>query len=79
MSTPLSAAQAPAEGTGETVTIVGNLSEYRQERVRSATKTDTPLRDTPQSVTVITSDLIKDLAIRSMADEIGRASCRERV
>src|SRR5688572_12908784 len=41
---------------------------YRIESSSTATKTDTPLRDTPQSVTVITGDLIEDQSMRSMAD-----------
>ena len=37
---------------------------------RSATKTDTPLRDTPQSATVLTRSLIADQAMQSMADVV---------
>src|SRR4051812_44576471 len=37
---------------------------------RTATKTDTPLRDTPQSATVLTRTLIADQAMQSMADAV---------
>lgn len=43
---------------------------YSVKRSASATKTDTLLRDTPQAVTVITKDLIRDQAMQSMADAI---------
>lgn len=41
---------------------------YRVEEIRSATKTATPLRDVPQSITVITRDLIQDQSMQSLAD-----------
>ncbi|MBY0422088.1 MAG: TonB-dependent siderophore receptor, partial [Parvularculaceae bacterium] len=37
---------------------------------RSATKTDTPLVDIPQTVSVITKDLMDDQAMRSLADVV---------
>jgi catecholate siderophore receptor len=36
----------------------------------TATKTPTPLRDVPQSVTVVTHELMKDQAMQSMADVV---------
>jgi catecholate siderophore receptor len=41
---------------------------YRVPVVSSATRTATPLRDVPQSVTVVTDALIKDQLMTSMAD-----------
>lgn len=43
---------------------------YVQASSSTATKTDTLLRDTPQSITVITRELINDQAMTSMADAI---------
>jgi catecholate siderophore receptor len=43
-------------------------SGYRTGETTSATKTNTPLRDTPQSVTVITKTVISDQRMQSMAD-----------
>ena len=43
-------------------------ARYAPARVRSATKTDAPLRDVPQAVTVVTSELIADQGMQSMAD-----------
>lgn len=43
---------------------------YLATRTTSATKTDTLLRDVPQSVTVVTEELIADQAMQSMADVV---------
>lgn len=45
-------------------------TEYAPPETRTATKTNTALRDVPQSVSVVTSDLIEDLDMRSMADVV---------
>ena len=39
-------------------------------RITSAMRTDVPLRDVPQSVSVVTRDLIADQTMRSMADVV---------
>jgi catecholate siderophore receptor len=43
---------------------------YKADRIVSATRTDTPLVDVPQSVTVVTGDQISDLAATSIGDAI---------
>ena len=43
---------------------------YLTESLGSATKTLTALRDIPQSITVITSDQIKDQSLQSLADVV---------
>lgn len=43
---------------------------YAAARTFSATKTDTPLRDTPQAVTVVTKELIADQGMTSMTDVV---------
>lgn len=43
---------------------------YAALRSRTATRTDTPLRDVPQSVAVLTAPLIRDQAMRGMADAV---------
>lgn len=51
--------------------VVGERSRgYAPSRTRSATKTDTPLRDTPQSVSVVSRDVIADQGMQSMADVV---------
>ena len=43
---------------------------YAATSSRTATKTDTPLRDTPQSATVLTRAFIADRSMQSMADAV---------
>jgi catecholate siderophore receptor len=44
-----------------TLNVVAERSTgYAAVRSSTATKTDTPLRDTPQSVSVVTSEVIAD-------------------
>src|SRR3546814_7367731 len=40
------------------------------QRTRTATKTDTPLRDVPQSITVVTEQLIRDQAMQGIGDVV---------
>ena len=57
-------------GFQETVTVSAPPPGYEVQSIRSATRTLTPLRDVPQSVTVATSQLIKDQLMTSMADVV---------
>ena len=52
------------------ITVIGQRRSYSESETATATRTDTPLRDVPQSVTIITNDLIEDQAMRSMADVV---------
>ena len=45
-------------------------TRYAVTRSTSGTRTDTPLRDTPQSISVVTRSLIADQAMASMADVV---------
>lgn len=56
--------------TLDRVIVVGERQDYRVERTSTATKTDTPLRDVPQSITVVTEGLIDDQRMQSMADVV---------
>src|SRR5262245_45179424 len=47
---------------------VGGTAGYEVPLISSATKTPTPLRDVPQSVTVVTSALIQDQMMMSIGD-----------
>jgi catecholate siderophore receptor len=74
LSSPLAFAQptSPAEATTlQEVRIVGTAERgYEAKSSSTATKTDTLLRDTPQSITVVTKELMRDQAMQSMADVI---------
>lgn len=63
------AAEADAEASAQII-VPGERPGYRADIVTSATKTPTPLRDVPQSVTVVTQELIEDANLRSIADII---------
>jgi catecholate siderophore receptor len=72
-------AMAADEGitTLEQVKVVGKTPEpdgetvgYQAKRIRTATKTETPLIDIPQSITVVTQELIKDQNMQSIADTV---------
>lgn len=56
-------------GYDATVTIT-DIAGYEISNVSSATKTLTPLRDVPQSVTVVSRDVIKDQGMQSIADVV---------
>lgn len=43
---------------------------YMAKKSFSATRTDTPLRDVPQSITVITQDVIRDQTMQNLADVV---------
>jgi catecholate siderophore receptor len=62
---PLRIVLRPA-GRAEQVTVRG--SGVTVDRITSATRTSTPLRDVPQSVTVVTRTLMADQGMRGMAD-----------
>lgn len=68
------ATPAPRDTTPQvlpTIEVQGaRSSAYLVRSTRSATKTDTPLRDVPQSVTVIPRDVIADQSMQSMADVV---------
>ena len=78
MVNPLIASAEPnAEITLEVVDVVAPavsdtkpVKGYNAKRSRSATKTDTELKDTPQSISVITQDVIKDQSIQSISDAV---------
>ena len=62
---------AEKEATLTEVKIVGTPeASYVVKSASSATKTDTLLRDTPQAITVISKELIRDQNMQSMADAI---------
>ncbi len=56
------------EGPRETVDV--NAGGYRVPEISSATRTPTPLSDVPQSVTVVTGELIADQLMSSVSDVV---------
>jgi len=69
------ATQAFAQQTAEAPKTLSRISveaaeqpDYGSRESRTATRTDTPLVDVPQSVSVISSAVIKDQSMQSLAD-----------
>lgn len=62
--------EAPAEAadSDQTIIVIGKSDGYLATNSVTATKTDTPLIDVPQSVAVITRERIEDQAMTSMTD-----------
>ncbi|HEY1044589.1 MAG TPA: TonB-dependent siderophore receptor [Telluria sp.] len=62
---------ALADDVPQEVHIVGTSeSAYAVKATTTATRTETPLLDTPQSITVITRELIDDQAMQSVTDAV---------
>jgi iron complex outermembrane receptor protein len=55
-------------------TATGPVIGYRASRSATATKTDTPLAETPQSVTVVTRDQITDQGATTLQDALTYAA-----
>jgi iron complex outermembrane receptor protein len=72
------ATEAPAAGAevGEVrrVNVKGQRQNYRSLTATGATKTDTPIQDLPQSVRVLTSDLLKDVGVTDLAGALDLTS-----
>lgn len=65
-STTLAPVRVKARAEAETAT--GPVTGYRATRSATATKTDTPLNEMPQSITVITADQVRDQASPNMQE-----------
>lgn len=54
--------------SSQTIVVTGVRDEPYRADAAAATKTDTPLKDTPQTVSVVTAERIADGAFRSVGD-----------
>jgi catecholate siderophore receptor len=57
----------------DSLTVQGKAEQekaYSVQNTRTATKTDTPLRNVPQAISVVTEAQIRDQAMQSMADVV---------
>lgn len=63
-------ADAVANGTGGPAANAQGDIGYNATRTSTATKTDTPLRNVPQSISVITDEQIKDQNIKSISEAV---------
>lgn len=65
LAAPALAEDAAAD---DPILVIGEADGYKADNSVTATKTDTPLLDVPQSIAVITRERLDDQAQRSMAD-----------
>ncbi|MBS0241395.1 MAG: TonB-dependent siderophore receptor [Proteobacteria bacterium] len=64
---PIASAPVSTGGGTPAANAKGDIG-YTATRTTTATKTDTPLRDVPQSVSVVTDQQIKDQSLQSIGD-----------
>ncbi|GAA4034152.1 TonB-dependent siderophore receptor [Sphingomonas rosea] len=57
-----------AEQPTQVITVTGKREEYGVKSTITGTKTDTPLKDIPQAISVVSEAQIEDQALRSVAD-----------
>lgn len=62
------------KATAQQESPIGPVNGYKARRATTATKTDTPLKDTPLSVTVLTRDLIVDQGATNVQDALNYAA-----
>src|SRR4029079_2492961 len=55
-------------GPNSTVTVIG--TRYRPAVVSSATRTQTPVRDVPQALTLVTEEQVRDQSFGSIGDVV---------
>ena len=82
LAAPAPAASAPTTtlapvtvtGKGERETATSPVTGYRAKNAATASKTDTPLRETPQSVSIVTRDQIVDQGATTLQDALNYAA-----
>ena len=68
-SNPFLEVMLQVAGASSSVTVV-DVGGYQTDAIGSATKTLTPLRDIPQSITVVSNEQIKDQMLMSISDVV---------
>ena len=68
LATSTAATAADAAESQETVIVKGERPSYGVSHTSTGTKTDTPVKDIPQAMTVITEAQIEDQALRSVGE-----------
>jgi catecholate siderophore receptor len=65
---PAAPAFAASDPADQAIVVTGQREEYGVKSTRTATRTDTEVKDIPQSLTIISESQIEDQALRSIAD-----------
>ncbi|HEX8412897.1 MAG TPA: TonB-dependent siderophore receptor, partial [Sphingomicrobium sp.] len=71
---PEEVAQADAPSGRDVVVVSASRQNYRALSATGATKTDTLLKDLPQSVRVLTADLLRDVGVTDLAGALDLTS-----
>lgn len=66
--------QSAPSWIGETIVVTGKRATYADPDAASATRTDTPIHETPQSVQVLNRTLIEEQDRRTLADALVNVS-----
>lgn len=69
-ATAVAADDSAADGPGDEIVVTAARDSYAPPETATATRTATPLRDVPQSVGIVSRQLIEDGALLSMADVV---------
>ena len=64
------AVSADSGGSEETVIVEGQRERYGARNITTATKTNTPLKDVPQAVSIISASQIEDQQLRSVGEAL---------
>ncbi|WP_202925024.1 TonB-dependent siderophore receptor [Myxacorys almedinensis] len=68
-------AVTPEEGIEEEITVTGEGARgYRVPNASTATRTDTPIRDIPQSIQVVPQEVLEDRQVRSLTEAVETVS-----
>jgi iron complex outermembrane recepter protein len=66
--------ETAASGGAQEVVVTAEKQPYRALSATGATKSDADLKDLPQSVRVLTADLLKDVGVRDLAGALDMSS-----
>lgn len=73
MPVPMLAHAAETDNADDPIVVTGKSGAYNATRSNSATRTDTPLLEVPQSVTVLTRQVVEDLQANRVEDVLAYA------
>ncbi|MGH8079051.1 MAG: TonB-dependent siderophore receptor [Lysobacter sp.] len=71
---PTDAAAGPQATNLDHIVVKGQSAGYRADNAASATKTDTPIGETPQAITVVTGEQIRDQGALNIQDALNYAA-----
>ncbi len=70
LASPAEAEEIDSDADSRAIVVTGQHSDYRQASTATATKTETPLINVPQTVTVLTRERLDDQALAQLGDAL---------